>query len=382
MGTFNTPDWLRVILTILTTASFVPQLYKIWKRKAAAGISLSYLVINMICATEHFTDIFFLLVNNSTNPNAGPDAEHFIHSPKKAGDWINLAHVAVIWFCFCVLFISTIWNAPKEKLKHKVITVSLYASFLGISIVPLFIDATTNTFGYFHPTEYRRWPISLFFYGHFFYIHPIITVLGALSLLFQIWEMKASSKTVSGADMGISLIGLGVQAIIFGLNGILWFGRINLDSTLASNSFAWYRVLGWPIVDDFIFAAVQAVLFFIALLFRWKKAKAAPEDPSSESKAPSVSRSKSKSSKPADMKEREERNCRDDELLNYSHSRRRGQHDREPVPSWREYFPSRWSQSSTGNIPIGVRWTRRYFTRRARRGSGDWESLRSVERGR
>ncbi|KAL4938874.1 hypothetical protein BDV06DRAFT_225556 [Aspergillus oleicola] len=164
MASFNTPDWLKVILTILSTTSFVSQLYKIWKRKSAAGISLFCLLLNTICATEHFTGIFFLLVNNNTNPNAGPGAAHFIPEPRKTGDWINLAHVAVIWFCFVVLFLSTIWNASKAKLKQKIITISPYASFLGISIITQFIDVTTNTLGYFHPTEYRKLSILLTIY--------------------------------------------------------------------------------------------------------------------------------------------------------------------------------------------------------------------------
>ncbi|KAL4796127.1 hypothetical protein BDV19DRAFT_388546 [Aspergillus venezuelensis] len=85
MLSFNVPNWLGVLLTLLTILSFIPQLYKIRTQKSSAGLSLYYILINTICATEHFTTFFYILTNDTMDP--GPN--RLVHKPPTTGDWIT-----------------------------------------------------------------------------------------------------------------------------------------------------------------------------------------------------------------------------------------------------------------------------------------------------
>lgn len=109
------PNWLRVyvcslhahcstltlttplrILLIISVLSFLPQLCLLWARKEASGISLYYVLYNLISATEQLTISFTLLVNMTD----GADA--FVHRPRSTGDWLNLSQIIVVWLSFLV----------------------------------------------------------------------------------------------------------------------------------------------------------------------------------------------------------------------------------------------------------------------------------------
>ena len=110
MDTF--PNWLREyvyfpytllliltispprILLIISFVSFLPQLHLLWARKDASGISLYYVLYNLISATEQLTIAFTIMVNMTD----GADA--FVHKPRSAGDWLNLSHMIVVWLLF------------------------------------------------------------------------------------------------------------------------------------------------------------------------------------------------------------------------------------------------------------------------------------------
>jgi hypothetical protein len=60
-------------------------------RKDCQGISLGYLLLNLISATEQFTLEFFILVNNTEQ------ADFLIETPPTTGDWLNLAQFTIVW---------------------------------------------------------------------------------------------------------------------------------------------------------------------------------------------------------------------------------------------------------------------------------------------
>ncbi|KAL4963337.1 uncharacterized protein BDV14DRAFT_201963 [Aspergillus stella-maris] len=102
----------------------------------------------------------------------------------------------------------------------------LYTCFLLISVVLEFIDVTTDAFGYFSSDPYRDWPLLFFFYGHSFFLQPIITGLTAASLLFQVHEIMRFAEERSA----LSLSWLALQAVTFAVLGFSWFGRINFHN--------------------------------------------------------------------------------------------------------------------------------------------------------
>lgn len=55
------------------------------------GISLGYLLLNLISATEQFTIGFYILVNFT----GGTDI--FVETPLTTGDWLNLAQLTLVW---------------------------------------------------------------------------------------------------------------------------------------------------------------------------------------------------------------------------------------------------------------------------------------------
>lgn len=61
------------------------------------GISLGYLLLNLISATEQFTIGFFILVNHK----GGTDL--FVETPVTTGDWLNLTQLTLIWVLHLLL---------------------------------------------------------------------------------------------------------------------------------------------------------------------------------------------------------------------------------------------------------------------------------------
>lgn len=109
----------------------------------------------------------------------------------------------------------------------------------------------------------RGW-FSLYISYHMFFISPITTILGLISMVLQAQE--SLSRTSLGA---LSLWGLGTQACVFTLVGCAWLVRfpdVGLDGIIEV-PIRWFLYAGWAAVDNLIFAIVQAVLFYIA----WKR---------------------------------------------------------------------------------------------------------------
>lgn len=98
-----------------------------------------------------------------------------------------------------------------------------------------------------------------------FYINPVVTVLGVLAAVPQLFT------THSGSSVGaLSVKGLWIQALVFAMVGISWPFRLivskefDLDRmTPLKAILTWWQMAGWAPADNIIFACVQGILFFV-----------------------------------------------------------------------------------------------------------------------
>ncbi|KAJ5098338.1 hypothetical protein N7532_005339 [Penicillium argentinense] len=238
------PLWCRI--------SFAPQIWRIQKRQSIEGISLSYVLWNLISSTENVTIYIFTLVNQY-DPS---DKTIFLHFPYSAGDWFSLAHCAVVTLLFLALFVQVLRYSDRRT--------SLciqYTAFLLISLIPLLIDGIVPM----RPWSRRFWLVG-YWALHSFFIWPIITFLGFFSIYRQAQTIRAVPFPNS-----LSLHGLAVQAFVFMLLSVTWIfalpfpyekleGQVNMNVLII-----WYASIGWVIVDSFVFAIGQTILLALAL---------------------------------------------------------------------------------------------------------------------
>jgi hypothetical protein len=148
--------------------------------------------------------------------------------------------------------------------------IGILVSYLLVSVVPIFIDAATPGT---HHDPYRKWA-GAFFHGiHSIFISPVVTVLAIAAFFVQ------ARETLSRPDLGaLSLTGLVTQAIVFVVVALAWpwrlvfpwdelKGRISLGVLIF-----WFQTVGWVVVNNAIFATVQAMLFRLAIHHRRQKA--------------------------------------------------------------------------------------------------------------
>lgn len=83
---------------MLTFVSFLPQIRLLWARKDSSGLSLYYVLFNLVVATELFTISFFSIVNCRAE-----ELSTFVHNPPDAGDIINLAQFTLVWVLWLVM---------------------------------------------------------------------------------------------------------------------------------------------------------------------------------------------------------------------------------------------------------------------------------------
>lgn len=239
------PNWLKIILFIASFLSFYPQLQCIWVKKDSSGISLYYILYNLISATEQFTLGFFYVVNLSK------DSDLFVNNPRNIGDWLNLVQLTVVWLMSLLLFAVCLYFSPESSRNHKAYVGAIYTSFILISILPAFINAINPG-----DDEWNRWFCALFFAVHSIIINPIVTVIAICSLFIQISNATA-----------LSILGLASQAFVFALVALSWTARVRfptIDRYSLSILITWYQLVGWATVDNAVFSIIQLILFYVA----------------------------------------------------------------------------------------------------------------------
>ncbi|PYI12925.1 hypothetical protein BO99DRAFT_397778 [Aspergillus violaceofuscus CBS 115571] len=247
------PIWSRVILLILTIASFYPQLFRIQTTHTTRGISSLSILWSLIRATEQLTiSIFSLYVD------VGSDGNILLHDPPSKGDRFNLYHFALVSVLFLLLFVRIILHSDRRTS-----LVAAYTCYLFVSIIPLpwILGASSPLHGFD-----QQFFASIFYAVHSILIYPILTTLDFVGIHYQAREILNIPF-----PNALSLPGLAAQAVVFTLVSVtlVWalpFPYEKLDGEFSWRTFSvWYGVVGWIIVDNFVFALGQAVLLALGL---------------------------------------------------------------------------------------------------------------------
>jgi hypothetical protein len=137
---------------------------------------------------------------------------------------------------------------PAHRFKGEII--AAYLLFL-VSAAPLFTMSPMTGRGM------DDLNIDIFHDFHSVIVNPIVTLGGMLSLFFQI--QKAHT---------MSLKGLAIQGVVFALVALSWIARVKFPpigefpiTRLTPGTIrTWYELVGWPAVDNIIFAITQLIL--------------------------------------------------------------------------------------------------------------------------
>ncbi|KAL4885398.1 hypothetical protein BJY04DRAFT_134061 [Aspergillus karnatakaensis] len=247
------PDGIRLVLIILTALSFIPQLYRLFSLKTSTGISITYILFNLIVATEQFTNEFYIMVNV---PEASGGM--FTHEPLSRGDWLNFAQITVVWVLLQILFALCIFYRPTGQSYRRYI--ALYFLYILISVVPELLDLL----GFikdgedFTHEDYQQH----FIFVHIVLINPIVTILGGASAKYQLPQIQRQPE-----KSALSVLGLLVQAVVFAIVAVSWVWRVvyasDLWCCLSFEWVDWYYNYGRPVVDNAVFAGVQFTLFLM-----------------------------------------------------------------------------------------------------------------------
>ncbi|KAF4893014.1 hypothetical protein CGCF415_v012840 [Colletotrichum fructicola] len=244
------PNWARIALSIATIASYLPQYHRILEQGHCDGLSLYYVLFNLISATEQLTLGFFLNVNDTGRLRG----DAFVNDPATAGDWLNFVQLVVVWLCSLVLLLISLRysasNARRQATRHSV--GAIYVVFILISLVPAIFDAIFPD----SRSEPRNWGRDLFIMGHYLILLPVSSILVLASAIPQAREIQRQSSP--GA---ISVPGFATHTVVFAALAISWMVRVRYPPYSPSYD-GWYRLVGWPVVNSGLFSIVQGMLLW------------------------------------------------------------------------------------------------------------------------
>lgn len=168
--------------------------------------------------------------------------------------------VVVTYFLDPCRFALTLHYLPNDKRVHKYTAVAIYITFLLISVIPEFIDIIA---GNHHDTgSDRELLLAWFIIPHITFVNPVVTVAILISFIIQICRRLQEESPC------LNFRTLATQAIVFALLAISWLLRASWPSNRIPAFFdspliEWYRQIGWPAVDHFVFAIGQAILCYV-----------------------------------------------------------------------------------------------------------------------
>ncbi|TDZ71589.1 hypothetical protein CTRI78_v001885 [Colletotrichum trifolii] len=265
------PDHLRVILLFLTVVSFLPQCRKLRMHPTSDGISVYYVLANLIIATELFAISFSFLVNGRFE---GSDI--FVNDPPTTGDNINIVQLALVCLLWLIIFVDCLAYPSLSNAARFQNAVTIYVGFLLVSVVPLLLDALSIGALFIDARDKdHRWLPALFRRLHLSFINPVMPVVGFSALYFQAREIL-SRPTTSRAG-ALSLSGLALQAVVFDLLAVSWMGRLVFpwkqlvlpDEGDLQKAYRlarmWYELGGFVAVDNAILALVQASVLLLSV---------------------------------------------------------------------------------------------------------------------
>ncbi|KAL3477056.1 hypothetical protein BJX99DRAFT_226650 [Aspergillus californicus] len=292
------PDWLRIILSLLTIASFIPQFHLIWSRKSANGISLLYVLYNLISATEQFALNFGFVVLIEPADDAV-----FVHNPPSVGDWLNFAQTIVFMSQFLVYFALALWfPSNRSTPPQKRLILGTYVIYLVTAIVPLLVCAIINSIND-DQSAWHEFPTVITFTPHTTCLNYVATVAAMFGTYYEIRVLEEKQPepqpvsstaddhsaaslpareeeeeegddtlTSSSPNGSLSLLGLAVQCVLFIILAVSWIFRVSFPPLPDgvhwwSSSYVlevWYELVGSIAVDNAVFGMGQGILLYLA----------------------------------------------------------------------------------------------------------------------
>ncbi|KAL0944847.1 uncharacterized protein CTRU02_202734 [Colletotrichum truncatum] len=248
------PNWARVFLSIATVLSYLPQYHRITEQGTCDGLSLYYVFFMLISATEQISIGFFLNVNGRGLPRE----DVFVNNPATLGDWCNLAQLAVVWVSVLALFIQCLryssFSAEKRAAGCRLLVI--YICFLCVSLIPMVVDAIYAN----SRSERRQYARDAFLFAHYLGFLPVSSILTLAAVIPQAREIRRRQ----GRPGALSLPSLAAQSVISAILAISWMIRVKYPPYLPSWD-GWYRLIGWPVVNNGLSAFVQGALLWRAL---------------------------------------------------------------------------------------------------------------------
>ncbi|KAI3331427.1 hypothetical protein HD806DRAFT_518452 [Xylariaceae sp. AK1471] len=239
------PSWIGIILHILTLVSFVPQCYRIIRRRDCSGISLAYASLNAFSFTEELVD-------------------GFVYFPPLK-NWIDFIQIALPCAYWSTIFVAVAFMPSRNRREIGTI-VSLYVIYVLLTVL-LIIALTTVTMSPGHMSDASL--LLGFIVLIRFYLHPIVTIFGLSGAAL------AQADTVSEADSSpssLSTAGLIAQAATFAVQAIFWPWR--MPFTLTEGDFpSWYVFAASPSAHSAVYSVAQMAVWVVAV-----KQRATAED--------------------------------------------------------------------------------------------------------
>jgi hypothetical protein len=90
------------LLILLSLTSFLPQICHLRLRNDSSGISLIYILFNLIVATEELTLGYHFIVADYKTPYG----DGITHDPPTLEDWLNVDQFLVVWLGHLVLSVG------------------------------------------------------------------------------------------------------------------------------------------------------------------------------------------------------------------------------------------------------------------------------------
>ncbi|KAI0868685.1 hypothetical protein GGS24DRAFT_199291 [Hypoxylon argillaceum] len=229
------PSWVGIILLVLTFGSFIPQWYRIFKRRDCTGIPLISAVLNLVNFNEQFFMAFVL------------------HDGVQ--DWISYAQLALPCAYWLIILIASLFMPSKGRLMISQVF-SLYGLYVLLSVASITVWCMLGDEG----LSEAKILLSIVFLVRFCFLQPLLAVFGlGGAALAQASAIPAAGSSASS----LSMTGLATQAVAFAIQAVFWFWRTGFPKS-ERGFWAWYMIVGWLCVPSAVYAIAQMAVWVAA----------------------------------------------------------------------------------------------------------------------
>ncbi|KAL2782817.1 hypothetical protein BJX66DRAFT_345501 [Aspergillus keveii] len=272
------PNWLRMYYSPHPYLSVIsPPVPSNPRTQRRLGVALSYILLNLIAATEKFALNFGYIA--LTMPSSGV----FVHKSLTVGDWLNLAQTTLVWVFFALCL-----SSPSEStFRHRKIILGIYLAYF-ITIIPLFIAAVIMG----SDDKKGAWdelPALFAFIPHMLWLNYIGTIFAVVATYLQARAIlrprsrpdplesevpaesepelesaqqvqeqgqEESSPSQKHTPTSLSVLGLAIQSVLFMLLAVSWIFRVSFPPLPEGATWwdyrvlkVWYEMMGSVAVD-------------------------------------------------------------------------------------------------------------------------------------